>query len=751
MTRLPRRAGRITTFFSYKGGVGRTMAVANVGFIAAMAGKRVLLMDWDLEAPGLAVYYRGVTEHEAAGNIRKSNGVLNLFTEWRDALLMATRPEEASSVIKRYKSGAPFKDCASPLLPKTRLPAGAKLDIIGAGSSIVGTIEPLPYAEALSRFNWPSFFSDFAGGLMLEAIRAWARRNYDIIIIDSRTGLADVAGICTMQLPDEVVLCFVLNRQNTEGVADIAASIRAARGDDIAIRLSPMRVSKDRPTEEADARARANRELRNAGLEPQAIERDMTRLSIGAAANIPFYETLAPFVATSATADPLTFEYLRMTQEITGAAFDVPKVDQNWIDSVRRRLQPRMTTVEYLDSLKTADPDRAFEEIARFLDGALDADPSRELHADYVEALVAAGLQASDWLWSEDREFPTEVLAQKAILLLRQLHAIGEGDWRLHLVNALDEYDMRWGSGTRESSLKGNAERDTILASGPQTTGTLVHRAHLHVENARLRKPGTPWGKVEGELDHAQRLLDEINGPIQPEEAEGVALGHAEIAAQRANVFTNEPDLGDPDEQWQRVIELLEAPEGSRGRSLAAEAHIGLAQSNVNDPNASSRVVTAARLWRPSVTRGIDRFTSLTSIILKDADAGNQSIDFSIAAFARPKGLRMPVGVGMHGVAEIVEFSRLLEQLALAADLDNSLRNNALVAIAEAAEQQLNRATRIVASGGDRQNEAQFRKIFLAYTALAEVLASAETPEPAVESLRQRIEKMRSRLLRASK
>ncbi|WP_107045672.1 KGGVGR-motif variant AAA ATPase [Sphingomonas sp. STIS6.2] len=751
MTKMPRTAGRITTFFSYKGGVGRTMAVANVGFIAAMAGKRVLLMDWDLEAPGLAVYYRGVTEHEAAGNIRKSNGVLNLFTDWRDALLTATRPEEASSIFKRFKSGAPFKDCASPLLPKTRLPAGAKLDIVGAGSSIVGTVEPLPYAEALSRFNWPSFFSDFAGGLMLEAMRAWARRNYDIILIDSRTGLADVAGICTMQLPDEVVLCFVLNRQNTEGVADIAASIRAARGNEVAIRLSPMRVSKDRPTEEADARARAHRELRNAGLESQAIERDMTRLSIGAAANIPFYETLAPFVATSATADPLTFEYLRMTQEITGAAFDVPKVDHLWIDSVRRRLQPRMTTVEYLSSLKTADPDRAFEEIARFLDGALDADPSRELHADYVEALVSAGLQASDWLWSDDREFPTEILAQKAILLLRQLHSIGEGDWRLHLVNALDEYDIRWASGNRESSLKGNAERDAILASGPQTTGTLVRRAHLHVENARLRKPSTPWGKVEDELDYAQSLLDEISGPIQPEEAEGVALGHAEIAAQRANVFTKDPKLGNPAEQWQRVIKLLEGPEGSRGRSLAAEAHVGLAQLDEDDPLASIRIVTAAQLWRPSVTRGIDRFIKLTSIILRDADAGNQSINFSIAAFARPKGLRVPIGIGMHGVAEVVEFSRLLEQLALAADLDNPLRNDALVAIAEAAEQQLNRATRIVVNSDEKQNEAQFRKIFAAYISLAEVLASAEAPESAVESLRRRVEKMRDRLFRASK
>jgi MinD-like ATPase involved in chromosome partitioning or flagellar assembly len=42
--------GRIITFYSFKGGVGRTMALANVAYLAAQNRKRVLVMDWDLEA-----------------------------------------------------------------------------------------------------------------------------------------------------------------------------------------------------------------------------------------------------------------------------------------------------------------------------------------------------------------------------------------------------------------------------------------------------------------------------------------------------------------------------------------------------------------------------------------------------------------------------------------------------------------------------------------------------------------------------
>ena len=50
--------GRIVTFYSYKGGTGRSMALANFAWIMAASGKRVLAIDWDLEAPGLHRYFR---------------------------------------------------------------------------------------------------------------------------------------------------------------------------------------------------------------------------------------------------------------------------------------------------------------------------------------------------------------------------------------------------------------------------------------------------------------------------------------------------------------------------------------------------------------------------------------------------------------------------------------------------------------------------------------------------------------------
>jgi MinD-like ATPase involved in chromosome partitioning or flagellar assembly len=57
-----KETGLVVTFYSYKGGVGRTMALANVGALLAIWGYRVLCVDWDLEAPGLPVYFRKWTD-----------------------------------------------------------------------------------------------------------------------------------------------------------------------------------------------------------------------------------------------------------------------------------------------------------------------------------------------------------------------------------------------------------------------------------------------------------------------------------------------------------------------------------------------------------------------------------------------------------------------------------------------------------------------------------------------------------------
>ena len=50
--------GKVVTFYSFKGGVGRSMGLANIGAVLGAWGYKVLLVDWDLEAPGLEYYFQ---------------------------------------------------------------------------------------------------------------------------------------------------------------------------------------------------------------------------------------------------------------------------------------------------------------------------------------------------------------------------------------------------------------------------------------------------------------------------------------------------------------------------------------------------------------------------------------------------------------------------------------------------------------------------------------------------------------------
>src|SRR5262245_53539508 len=88
---LADRNGRIITFYSFKGGVGRTMALANVAWILASTGRKVLAVDWDLESPGLHRYFAPFLIDR---NLRDSPGVIDAV---RDFARMGTHPNTGES------------------------------------------------------------------------------------------------------------------------------------------------------------------------------------------------------------------------------------------------------------------------------------------------------------------------------------------------------------------------------------------------------------------------------------------------------------------------------------------------------------------------------------------------------------------------------------------------------------------------------------------------------------------------------
>lgn len=206
----PSRSGKIVTFYSYKGGTGRSMALANVAWLLANSGQRVLAIDWDLEAPGLHRYFEPFL---ADKTLERSTGLVDFI------LSFATAAVSSSPKSNDPNWYLPYSNLLAHAVPiQWSFPGDGTLDFVPAGR------QDGSYGNRVNSFNWQNFYELLGGGVLLEAVKAKLRKLYDFILVDSRTGLSDTSGICTVQMPDELVVCFTLNRQSIYGAAAAARS-----------------------------------------------------------------------------------------------------------------------------------------------------------------------------------------------------------------------------------------------------------------------------------------------------------------------------------------------------------------------------------------------------------------------------------------------------------------------------------------------------------------------------------------------
>jgi len=208
--------GRIITFYSYKGGTGRSMALANLAWILAANGKRVLMMDWDLEAPGLHRYFHPFL---ADKELSTSRGLLDLLVDYAD---MAIQPPVEGESDEWYE---PLTNLSPYILGVNfeSFPRNGRIDLLAAGR------QGSTYASKLQAFDWNTFYDRLGGGAYLEALKKKLRADYDYVLVDSRTGVTDTAGICTVQLPDTLVIVFTYNNQSIRGALAVAQSALDAR------------------------------------------------------------------------------------------------------------------------------------------------------------------------------------------------------------------------------------------------------------------------------------------------------------------------------------------------------------------------------------------------------------------------------------------------------------------------------------------------------------------------------------------
>ncbi|WP_433148587.1 FxSxx-COOH system tetratricopeptide repeat protein [Actinomadura nitritigenes] len=297
--------GTIVTFYSYKGGTGRTTALANVAWIMAMAGHKVLVVDWDLESPGLHKFFHPFLDQNV---VSATPGVIELLTDYAWA---ATTKHENDERDWHLEYARILRHAVT---LEWEFPGEGTLDFVSAGR------QNRDYSSLITSMDWDNFYDRLGGGQFFDALRADMRRHYDYILIDSRTGLSDIADICTVHFPDVLVDCFTLSDQSIDGAAAIAAHIdERYRERGIRILPVPMRIDfgENAKVEAGRAYARACFDRFPRGMSRQDANRYWLSVEIPYRPYYAFEETLATFGDAPGSPNSMLAAFERLTGEIT--------------------------------------------------------------------------------------------------------------------------------------------------------------------------------------------------------------------------------------------------------------------------------------------------------------------------------------------------------------------------------------------------------------------------------------------------
>lgn len=199
----------LVAFYAYKGGTGCTTSLAQVAWALAREGRRVVAIDLDLPAPGLAPLFDAPSA---------TRGFVDLAREWHRARTCNVLDACWSVPLDAQASGRLF------VIPAGRIDE----DYLAFLQSLdwQALISPEVVHDTEAQADLPAPRKHF---LQMFRERIVAEFSPDVILIDAPTGFSDTANVVLQVLADAVVLCFAPTRIQLEGVGRVAYSlVRAA-------------------------------------------------------------------------------------------------------------------------------------------------------------------------------------------------------------------------------------------------------------------------------------------------------------------------------------------------------------------------------------------------------------------------------------------------------------------------------------------------------------------------------------------
>ncbi|MCE9622690.1 MAG: tetratricopeptide repeat protein [Actinomycetia bacterium] len=191
---------RTITLYSYKGGTGRTLLAANLAVFAAQLGRRVVIIDFDLEAPGLGYKLPVAPTDRCAGLV----GWLG------DALAAGQAPPDLDGYLLSVDVGR-------------RLHPGGWLRYMPAGRA-----PSLNYFQDLERLHFDARLND---GSAITALLELQRQiesdlGAELLFIDARTGITASNRVTTRVLADEVVVLTLNSEEQLGGTRSVLRSLQ---------------------------------------------------------------------------------------------------------------------------------------------------------------------------------------------------------------------------------------------------------------------------------------------------------------------------------------------------------------------------------------------------------------------------------------------------------------------------------------------------------------------------------------------
>lgn len=183
----------IISFFSFKGGVGRTTTLVATAVTLARYGHRVAIVDLDLEAPGLSTIF--------SPNTSNNPGVIDYLLE-----------------KKIQGSNWQLRTHLLAINDQTLLgDAGETLRLLPAG-----TVDH-NYLEKLARLDFQNLVDGELASTMREMLKELesTARPLDFILMDARAGFHDIGGLAIADLSHAVVIFGTQSRQSWSGLTHV--------------------------------------------------------------------------------------------------------------------------------------------------------------------------------------------------------------------------------------------------------------------------------------------------------------------------------------------------------------------------------------------------------------------------------------------------------------------------------------------------------------------------------------------------